>query len=316
MLAQKIEALQHARVPSDARVPLRAVEIPRPALPSRRADRSRALSEVSMSASDTTRGGPGVTNRTRGVPDLSVDTHVQAPSAAVARTLRDGRRVCLRAPCAGDLDQVKECFERLSPDSRRLRFFIAKRVLTDAELDFFTVADGQDHIAVAALEVEVDGREARIHGMARCIREQKDSSRGELAVAVADDVQGLGVGRLLIEQLGRAARTQGIERFVIETFSDNLGMRALAERLGGAVLSREVGSVHYELPTALAGAPETPVAAAGNTPGRAMHAWDIPLPWHWPGEADSAFGLGHCIAEILWHWTWGTWHGRHAEEGS
>ena len=33
---------------------------------------------------------------------------------------------------------------------------------------------------------------------------------------------------------------------------------ALAERLGGAVLSREVGSVHYDLPTALAGAPRRP----------------------------------------------------------
>ena len=208
-----------------------------------------------MGASDTTSGGPGVPSRTRGIPDRTVDSHVQAPSAAVARTLRDGRRVCLRAPCAGDMDQVKECFQRLSPDSRRLRFFIAKRVLTDAELDFFTLADGQDHIAVAALELGVDGREARIHGMARCIRAQEGSSRGELAVAVADDVQGLGVGRLLIEELGRAARTQGIERFVIETLSDNVGLCALAARLGGAVLSREVGSVHYELPTALAGAP-------------------------------------------------------------
>ena len=91
---------------------------------------------------------------------------------------------------------------------------------------------------------------------------------------------------------------------------------ALAERLGGAVLSREVGSVHYDLPTALAGAPETPPAAAGDTPGRAMHAGDIPLPWHWAGEADNAFGLGHCIAEMLWQWTWGTWHGGDAEEGS
>jgi len=269
-----------------------------------------------MGASDTTSGGPGVPSRTRGIPDRTVDSHVQAPSAAVARTLRDGRRVCLRAPCAGDMDQVKECFQRLSPDSRRLRFFIAKRVLTDAELDFFTLADGQDHIAVAALELGVDGREARIHGMARCIRAQEGSSRGELAVAVADDVQGLGVGRLLIEELGRAARTQGIERFVIETLSDNVGMCALAARLGGAVLSREVGSVHYDLPTALAGAPETPPAAAGDTPGRAMYAWDIPLPWHWAGEADNAFGLGHCIAEILWQWTWGTWHGGDAEEGS
>lgn len=266
-----------------------------------------------MGASDTTSGGPGVPSRTRGIPDRTVDSHVQAPSAAVARTLRDGRCVWLRAPCAGDMDQVKECFQRLSPDSRRLRFFIAKRVLTDAELDFFTLADGQDHIAVAALELAVDGREARIHGMARCIRAQEDSSRGELAVAVADDVQGLGVGRLLIEELGRAARTQGIDRFVIETLSDNVGMCALAERLGGAVLSREVGSVHYDLPTAFAGAPETPPAAAGDTPGRAMYAWDIPLPWHWACEADNAFGLGHCIAEILWQWTWGTWHGGDAE---
>nr|MBS0022075.1 GNAT family N-acetyltransferase [Gammaproteobacteria bacterium] len=269
-----------------------------------------------MSASETTNSGPGVPSR--GIPDRNVDNRFQAPSTALAKTLRDGRRVCLRAPCAGDLDQVKECFERLSPDSRHLRFFIAKRVLTDAELDFFTLADGQDHIAVAALELGVDGREARIHGMARCIREQKDSSRGELAVAVADDVQGLGVGRLLIEQLGRAARTQGIERFVIETLTDNVGMRALAERLGGAVLSRDVGCVHYELPTALAGAPETPAPApaAGDTPCRAMHAWDIPLPWHWASEADNPFGLGHSIVEIVWQWTWGTWRGGFAEEES
>ncbi len=75
-------------------------------------------------------------------------------------------------------------------------------------------ADRQDHVAAAALELGVDGREARIHGIARCIREQEDPSRAELALAVADDVQGLGIGRLLIEQLGCGAHTQRIERFL------------------------------------------------------------------------------------------------------
>ena len=59
--------------------------------------------------------------------------------------LRDGSEVLIRPVRPGDAELLAEGFERLSPESRRLRFLTAKDVLRPAELRYLTDVDHHDH---------------------------------------------------------------------------------------------------------------------------------------------------------------------------
>ncbi|TVQ85465.1 MAG: GNAT family N-acetyltransferase [Chromatiaceae bacterium] len=227
-------------------------------------------------------------------------THARSPTG-VLKTLPDGRRYRLRPPRAGDQARVADCFERLSERSRRLRFFVAKQALTGQELDFFTLTDGQDHIAVAALALDQAGREDRLLGMARCLRLPHTPQTAELALAVADEAQGSGLGQALIAQVMAAAADQGIRRLVLETALENRAMQTLAQRCGGVGRHLGDGLLQYEIPVA---APATaPIASTDRTEfwpwlgsSRLLEAWYR----DWIAVADSAFLLGRDLNDGLW----------------
>mgnify|MGYP001026887343 CR=1 FL=1 len=229
----------------------------------------------------------------------------------VVRTLRNGKRYRLRPPRADDRPRVVDCFEHLSPDSRRLRFFAVKKTLLESELDFLTLTDGRDHIAVAALDTDASGMEGPIVGMARCLRLPAPPDCAELAVAVADDVQGIGLGGALVEQLMLAADAQGIARFELEVLAENNGMRALAERFGGIAERQDDGMLHYRLPVQ-----RVPAQDGGGADALEPDAW----PWLEPGAvigamqqdwldtSDQAFRLGQDFVDELWQLMWDSWH--------
>lgn len=250
--------------------------------------------------------------------------HARAPTG-VLTTLPDGRRYRLRPPRAGDQARVADCFAGLSERSRRLRFFVAKQALSEQELDFFTLTDGEDHIAVAALALDRHGREDRLLGMARCLRLPAARHRAELALAVADEAQGSGLGQALIDQVMAAAAAQGIRELVLETALDNRAMQALAQRHGGRARPVEDGLLHYEVPV------PSPIAeraedwaddwiehrANGTTirPAQAPAAGSDRTevwPWQassrllthwyrdWIAVADSAFLLGRDLSDEVW----------------
>ncbi|QVL48341.1 MAG: GNAT family N-acetyltransferase [Thiocapsa sp.] len=197
---------------------------------------------------------------------------------------------------------VTACFDGLSNASRRLRFFGAKRVLTEADLAYLTGADGHDHLAFAALRRTVSGGSPEVLGVARCIRSKSGSEpvsepvseTAELAMAVVDRAQGNGVGTALLEHLIEEAREQGIRRFRCEVLADNEGMRALARRLGGHPVWLDDGTLEYDcaLPEAVsihagleldqarepalpweAGMPGTPESAPRRSAGTVTEAW-------------------------------------------
>ncbi|HSO83041.1 GNAT family N-acetyltransferase [Thiocapsa sp.] len=164
--------------------------------------------------------------------------------------LKDGTFCRIRPIEGDDTAIVTVCFEGLSDASRRLRFFGAKRVLTEADLAYLTGADGRDHLAFAALRRSVSGGDTEVLGVARCIRSASGSEPGsetaELAMAVVDRAQGNGVGSALLEHLIVEAREQGIRRFRCEVLADNEGMRALAKRLGGHAVWLDDGTLEYD----------------------------------------------------------------------
>ena len=170
-----------------------------------------------------------------------------ADTSRYARLL-DGSRYRIRAISKTDRHLLVAFFERLSPNSRRMRFLAAKRSLTEKDLDFLTSTDGYDHIALAAVKMSASGQEEQALGFARCIRSGQAPELAEMSIAVADEVQRLGVGSALLDQLKRLAGSVNIRRFVCEALAENPGMRALATQMGGEVRWNGDGIVEYEWP--------------------------------------------------------------------
>ena len=159
--------------------------------------------------------------------------------------LGDGTSCRIRPIGADDRMFLADCFSGLSPESRRLRFFSAKPVLTERDLAFLTSVDGRDHIALGAVRLSDAGEEIEALGVARCIRAESGAKDAEFAIAVVDAAQGRGIGKALLTQLVETARRQGIEEFHYEVLADNKRMRALARNLTTQVRALDGSTLEY-----------------------------------------------------------------------
>ena len=183
--------------------------------------------------------------------------------------LPDGAELLIGRITPDDAPVLAEGFARLSTESRRLRFLTAKPALSPAELRYLTEVDGHDHEALGA----VDPVTRRGVAVARFVRDDRDPTRAEAAIAVADDWQRRGVGKVLLERLADRARAEGITRFTALVSGDNRGMQALVKHLGGPVHITHIADATYEYevelgPRGLAGQLEDALraAAAGKLP--------------------------------------------------
>jgi RimJ/RimL family protein N-acetyltransferase len=152
----------------------------------------------------------------------------------------------IRPSGAADRERLKACFGALSPESRRLRFFASRHNLSDAELDLFSSADGWDHIAVAAVRLDDQGRETDTLGFARCIRLAPGGDHAEFSITVADAAHGQGVGTAMSRQLLELARAAGIRHLRFEVLAENTPMRKLALAIGGQPGWTGDGVVEYD----------------------------------------------------------------------
>ena len=80
-------------------------------------------------------------------------------------------------------------------------------------------------------------------GLARCVRDARDSTRADVAVTVLDRWQGRGVGTALMAELARRAAAVGITTFDATVFADNRAARRLAAGVGEPQVSRTGGGV-------------------------------------------------------------------------
>lgn len=127
-------------------------------------------------------------------------------------TLRDGTRVLIRPILPSDKDLLKEGMQRMSPESRYLRFLHYFETLTLAELRYLTEIDYRNHFALVALSL--DDPELPGLGVARYIRDKHQPKSAEAAVAVIDAFQRRGLGTLLLTRLAEKGRENGVENFV------------------------------------------------------------------------------------------------------
>jgi GNAT superfamily N-acetyltransferase len=159
--------------------------------------------------------------------------------------------VRLRLVRPEDKDRLRAGFEKLSPESRYLRFFVPKPHLTEAELRYLTELDGVDHVAIGAARLDDDGEEGDGLGVARFIRVADEPDCAEAAIAVLDEIQGKGLGTLLFLRLVAAAKARDVARFRCEVLGENT---AMAEMISGVApdrtieLKHGISTIEFELP--------------------------------------------------------------------
>ena len=130
--------------------------------------------------------------------------------------LADGGVAHLRPIRPSDADRLVAFYERVSPESKYLRFFAAYPRLSDRDVKRFTEVDYVDRVAFIVTlgeDMIAVGRYDRIEG-----------DHAEVSFLIEDAHQGRGIAQLLLEHLAQAARERGITRFVAEVLPENRRM--------------------------------------------------------------------------------------------
>jgi acetate---CoA ligase (ADP-forming) len=154
--------------------------------------------------------------------------------------LKDGRTVHIRPITSDDADKLWEMWQRLSPETIRLRFF-GPRSMDREGIRFFTDLDMEERFALVA---ETAGR---IVGVSRFDRLPEEPGNAEFAVIVEDAEQGRGVGTALLRALVEPAEAMGVTGFVGEVLRENSRMIRMMRDAGlSPAFSDYGGVVHTE----------------------------------------------------------------------
>jgi GNAT superfamily N-acetyltransferase len=144
----------------------------------------------------------------------------------------DGTQLYVRHVKPSDKELIANAWLQLSEQSQRRRFLAPKPVLTKGDLRYLTEIDGHDHVALIAVRLDDPGR---VVGVARYVRLKGDPETAEVAVTVADAMQGKTVGKQLGLLLADEARGRGVGRFSASMLADNRPalrlMRTMSKRL-------------------------------------------------------------------------------------
>jgi RimJ/RimL family protein N-acetyltransferase len=159
-------------------------------------------------------------------------------------TLRDGRRIEIRALRPEDRDDLLAAVGRIGADSLYRRFFAVKRQFSENETSFFVNVDFVNHVALIAV-LEEEGKRV-IAGGGRYI--VVNPGQAEVAFAVVDKYQGQGLGTTLMRHLVAIARRSGLRELIADVLPDNRQMLKVFEksRLPTST-KRESGVVHVTL---------------------------------------------------------------------
>jgi acyl-CoA synthetase (NDP forming)/GNAT superfamily N-acetyltransferase len=138
--------------------------------------------------------------------------------------LTDGGVAHLRPIRPSDAEMLVEFSDRVSPESKYLRFFAPYPKLSQRDVARFTQVDYVDRVALIVTigdQMIAVGRYDRL-----------DGNEAEVAFLVEDAHQGRGIAQLLLEHLAEAARERGINRFVAEVLPQNRRMAQIFAEAG------------------------------------------------------------------------------------
>ena len=168
-------------------------------------------------------GPPRPATRRRGWPSGPIPRELEQTA-----TLRDGSTIRLRPIRPEDAPALKQLFDDLTPEDRRMRMFSSMRELSDELAARLSQIDYDREMVLVALDPE---HPERFWGGAR-IAADADQRRAEYSVTIRSDKQGLGLGRICFERALDYARSRGIEEVWGSVLAENEGMLGLADRLG------------------------------------------------------------------------------------
>src|SRR3954447_8292598 len=143
------------------------------------------------------------------------------PSPAVPELL-------LRRITPEDKDALVAGLGRLSDRSVYQRFLSPKPRLSSSELAYLTEVDFVDHYALVAVLAQSPDV---VVGVGRWVRSAEVPTDAEIAIVIADDLQGRGVGTELGRALADAARERGIERFTASMLPTNVAAHRLFAKI-------------------------------------------------------------------------------------
>jgi GNAT superfamily N-acetyltransferase len=169
---------------------------------------------------------------------------MDAADYSAVETLRDGRRVEIRAFKPGDRAELEAVVPRISAKSLYRRFFTVKRRFSEREREFFLNVDFVDHVALMAWAQE-QGRSVIVGGGRYVVVEP---GKAEVAFVVIDQYQGQGMGAALMRHLAAIARAAGVQELIAEVLEENLPMLKVFEKSGlPMTATREHEVVHVAL---------------------------------------------------------------------
>lgn len=163
-------------------------------------------------------------------------------------TLADGGRVLVRALRPSDSDEMALAYEKLSPASRRLRFFNAPKHLSERLLDYLTDLDGVNRFALGAQMIDEHATPGV--GVARYVRNRNDPTKAEAAATVLDSHRHRGIATILLAALVEAAVSNGITTFTANVMWENTALLDALRKQGATIEPDEPGvaAVSLELP--------------------------------------------------------------------
>jgi acetate---CoA ligase (ADP-forming) len=158
--------------------------------------------------------------------------------------LRDGSTLHIRPVRAEDEEALRAFLNGLSQSSIAFRFF-SGGVNLERMAHWAADTDYGDRFGLVALRPS-----GGIAAHASYVR--GNGGKAEVALEVADDLQGLGIGTILIAHLAEAAMENGISAFEAVVIPDNHKMIEVFREIGFPVQMRsEPGEIFVEFPTSL-----------------------------------------------------------------
>lgn len=157
--------------------------------------------------------------------------------------LRDGSTALIRIAQPTDAEELHAFFDRLSPESRRKRFFSLATPRGEWLSTFCDASDPHKQLTLIVIRT-VEGRPYIVATGSYLIDKEKDDM-AEVALAVEDPWHGHGLGSLLLERLAVLAVRHGITQFWAITHVDNRPMLEVFHRSGFELREeRDGGIVH------------------------------------------------------------------------